>query len=127
MFSHRPARKFQPSSCRAQGRPGTQCWRNIFFLGVAILCAGRPVRAAEPATPNYFVRSWKTDSGLPDNVVTAIVQTRDGYLWLGTYGGLARFDGVRFTVFNSANTPELQSDRITSLFEDADGTLVDRP
>jgi signal transduction histidine kinase/ligand-binding sensor domain-containing protein len=77
----------------------------------------------EPAPPKYFVRSWKTDSGLPGNVVTSIAQTRDGYLWLGTYGGLARFDGVRFTVFNTANTPELQSDRITSLYEDAQGTL----
>ena len=69
------------------------------------------------------MRSWKTDSGLPGNVVTAIIQTRDGYLWLGTYGGLARFDGVRFTVFNSENTPELQSDRITSLYQDLQGTL----
>jgi len=51
------------------------------------------------------------------------VQTRDGYLWVGTYCGLARFDGVRFTVFNDNNTPALHSSRITSLFEAADGTL----
>jgi len=92
------------------------------FAGV-VLGAVPPAGAAEPAAPKYFVRSWKTDSGLPGNVVTAIVQTRDGYLWVGTYGGLARFDGVRFTVFNTANTPELQSDRITSLYEDAQGIL----
>ncbi len=78
---------------------------------------------AQPNPPNYFLRSWKTDNGLPDNAVTAVVQTRDGYLWAGTYGGLVRFDGVHFTVFNSANTPGLQSDRITSLFEDANGAL----
>ncbi len=52
-----------------------------------------------------------------------MVQTRDGYLWVGTYNGLARFDGVRFTVFDENNTPELRSSRITSLFEAADGTL----
>ena len=52
-----------------------------------------------------------------------MVQTRDGYLWLSTYNGLARFDGVRFTVFDDGNTPELRSSRVTSLFEAADGIL----
>jgi signal transduction histidine kinase/ligand-binding sensor domain-containing protein len=74
-------------------------------------------------SPNFFLRIWKTDDGLPDNAVTSVVQTHDGYLWLATYGGLARFDGVRFTIFNNANTPELQSDRITSLFEDKKNIL----
>ena len=63
------------------------------------------------------------EQGLPQNKVTAVVQTRDGYLWAGTYNGLARFDGVRFTVFDDNNTPELRSRRITSLFEADDGTL----
>ena len=81
------------------------------------------VDAADGNPPNYFLRSWKTESGLPDNAVSAILQTHDGYLWLGTYAGLARFDGVRFVVFNSAQEPGLQSDRITSLAEDATGTL----
>ncbi len=100
--------------------------RRFFARGIHWIllgCLSGTVMAAEPSRPNYFSRSWRTDDGLPDNAVTAIVQTRDGYLWLGTYGGLARFDGVRFTVFNSANTPQLQSDRVTSLFEDAQGTL----
>ena len=53
-----------------------------------------------------------------------MVQTQDGYLWFGThYGGLARFDGNQFVIFNSANEPGLQSDRITSLFEDPAGIL----
>lgn len=72
---------------------------------------------------DYFLRPWRTDDGLPDNAITAIVQTHDGYLWIGTYGGLARFDGTRFVVFNSANEPGLQSDRITSLYEDPNGVL----
>ncbi len=75
------------------------------------------------APPNYFTRTWQVEQGLPQNKVTAVVQTRDGYLWAGTYNGLARFDGVRFTVFDDHNTPELRSSRITSLFEAADGTL----
>jgi signal transduction histidine kinase/ligand-binding sensor domain-containing protein len=60
---------------------------------------------------------------LPQNAVTAAVQLRDGYLWLGTYTGLVRFDGVRFVVFNDNNTPALKNNRITSLFEAPDGTL----
>jgi ligand-binding sensor domain-containing protein len=71
----------------------------------------------------YFTRTWQVEQGLPQNKVTAVVQTRDGYLWVGTYNGLARFDGVRFTVFNDNNTPQLGSSRITSLFEGDDGVL----
>ena len=76
-----------------------------------------------PAAPDYFTRTWQVEQGLPQNKVTAVVQTRDGYLWAGTYNGLARFDGARFTVYDDNNTPQLRSSRITSLFETADGTL----
>ncbi len=72
---------------------------------------------------NYFTRTWQVEQGLPQNKVTAVVQTRDGYLWVGTYNGLARFDGTRFTDFDDNNTPELCSSRITSLFQGDDGTL----
>jgi signal transduction histidine kinase/streptogramin lyase len=71
----------------------------------------------------YGLDTWLTRDGLPQNSVKAIVQTRDGYLWLGTGGGLARFDGVRFTIFNRANTPGLRDSRITALAEGADGSL----
>lgn len=100
--------------CRWFAR-GYFLWACLFL----VFAAG----GAEPSPPDYFSRPWRTDNGLPDNAVTAIVQTHDGYLWLGTYGGLARFDGNRFISYNSANEPGLQSDRITSLYEDADGTL----
>ena len=79
--------------------------------------------AAATNVPNYFTRVWQVEKGLPQNKVTAVVQTQDGYLWVGTYSGLARFDGVRFTVFDNKNTPELHSSRVTSLFESSDGTL----
>ena len=75
------------------------------------------------AAPSYVTRSWQSDEGLPQNAVTAVLQTRDGYLWISTYSGLARFDGVRFVVFDDHNTPALASSRITSLFEAPDGTL----
>lgn len=71
----------------------------------------------------YIKRVWRTDDGLPQNSVTSIVQTRDGYIWIGTFGGVARFDGVRFTLFNSGNTPGLSGNRIFSLYEDDSGEL----
>jgi len=73
--------------------------------------------------PGYFTRTWRTEDGLPNDAVSDIVQTRDGYLWLATYDGLARFDGVTFTRFDSSTTPEMHSTRVTSLFEDAEGNL----
>ena len=60
---------------------------------------------------------------LEQTPVTAVVQSSDGYLWLGTYTGLVRFDGVRVTVFDSATTPGLMNGRVTSLYEDAGGVL----
>jgi signal transduction histidine kinase/ligand-binding sensor domain-containing protein len=71
----------------------------------------------------YLVDIWQTEDGLPQNIVNAIAQTPDGYLWCGTTHGLARFDGVRFKVFNARNTPELGSARIRQLLVDRNGTL----
>ncbi len=60
---------------------------------------------------------------MPDNFVTSIAQTPDGYIWIGTYNGLARFDGSRFVIFNPANTPQLGHARIYKVLVDAQGTL----
>jgi signal transduction histidine kinase/ligand-binding sensor domain-containing protein len=70
----------------------------------------------------YF-KKWATEEGLPQNNVINIAQTPDGYLWLATVDGLARFDGVRFKVFNKANTPEMPNNRIHSMFTDTAGRL----
>jgi len=71
----------------------------------------------------YNSRTWQTDEGLPGNVVEAIAQTRDGFLWVGTDEGLARFDGVAFTSFNAKNTPEIVNSSITALCADQTGGL----
>ncbi len=71
----------------------------------------------------YVHDRWSTDDGLPESLVQAIAQTPDGYLWLGTQAGLARFDGVDFTVFDRTNVPALESDNIRILFVDASGVL----
>jgi len=87
------------------------------------LCLGNQRSLAERSPLDYSFDVWQTEDGLPYNSVTSIVQTRDGYIWLGTYNGLVRFDGVRFTVFDTSNTPQLKSSRVTSLFEDRAGNL----
>jgi ligand-binding sensor domain-containing protein/signal transduction histidine kinase len=66
---------------------------------------------------------WLTENGLPQNTVHAIAQTKDGYIWIGTEEGLARFDGVKFTVFDKQNTPQLKSNYIRALLADRQGAL----
>jgi signal transduction histidine kinase/ligand-binding sensor domain-containing protein len=66
--------------------------------------------------------SWTTENGLPQNSVNEILQTRDGYLWLATHGGLVRFDGVRFVVFDRS-TQGVESQRLRALHQDRRGTL----
>jgi signal transduction histidine kinase/ligand-binding sensor domain-containing protein len=90
-----------------------------------LFCAGVSAQQqrAPAAVDPYLQTVWTTEDGLPQNSVNGIVQARDGYLWLATFGGLARFDGVRFTIFNTANTPGLKSNRITALVEDRRGVL----
>lgn len=75
------------------------------------------------ATAQYRFDSWTTDNGLPQNSIRSIVQTRDGYLWLTTFDGLVRFDGVQFKIFDKSNTSGLSSNRFTALYEDKDGAL----
>ncbi|PYS97808.1 MAG: hypothetical protein DMF63_18660 [Acidobacteria bacterium] len=98
----------------------------LAFLTVLILAqfggADPPFRQANKAD-QFLIKRWSTEDGIPQNTVTSIVQTRDGYIWIGTFGGLARFDGIRFTVFDSATVPILTGNRILSLFEDSHGTL----
>ena len=69
------------------------------------------------------LHSWQADDGLPDNVVQAITQTSDGFLWVGTRGGLARFDGDQFVCYDARNTPALKNSSITALCAGKDGSL----
>jgi len=97
----------------------------LLLASVVALLAGlavTPVRA-QSQSPQYTTRVWHTEEGLPQNSVNAMLQDHHGYMWIGTFGGLARFDGERFTVFDSANTPGFGSDEIYSLYESRSGTL----
>jgi ligand-binding sensor domain-containing protein/signal transduction histidine kinase len=74
-------------------------------------------------TTGYTRRLWRAQDGLPDQTVQAIAQTPDGYLWIGTKGGLLRFDGDHFVVYDHANTPGLSESGINCLSVSHDGSL----
>ncbi len=76
-----------------------------------------------PRACTYHSRTWQHEDGLPQSSVQSILQTRDGYIWMATQRGLARFDGVRFKVFNEKTSPEIKNPFIYSLCEGLDGSL----
>ena len=79
--------------------------------------------ASDAGTHSWVHESWTVKDGLPVNSINTILQDRIGYIWAATFDGLVRFDGVRFTVFNSTNSEELPSNRIVKLEEGRDGSL----
>ncbi len=91
-----------------------------FLIGIL----PHPAAALDPhkTLTQYSRTVWTQEHGLPQDTIRAIAQTNDGYLWLGTDEGLARFDGYEFTVFNKANG-DLPSNSITALAAAADGSL----
>jgi ligand-binding sensor domain-containing protein/signal transduction histidine kinase len=89
-------------------------WLGVFSF-VAPVAGGVTDQSDSP----FIVDSWNNEEGLPQSSVISVIQTRDGYLWLGTLNGLVRFDGIHFTVFDGNNTPGLGSDRMVYLFEDS--------
>jgi ligand-binding sensor domain-containing protein/signal transduction histidine kinase len=88
---------------------------------VAILAL--QISALAAAGSEYSHRVWRIEDGLPQNRIRALCQTPDGYLWIGTAEGLARFDGMRFTIFDQSNAPALHDDGILSLRVAHDGSL----
>jgi ligand-binding sensor domain-containing protein/signal transduction histidine kinase/CheY-like chemotaxis protein len=98
----------------------------LLGLAMAVLLGlGGSALALDPArrVTQYGHDSWKDEDGLPQNTVFALAQSRDGFLWVGTWEGLARFDGVHFTVFDKRNTPEMRDEMVRALLEDEAGTL----
>ena len=94
------------------------------FFAVAALTAVCAFGLDPQRSPaQYKFDRWAEDQGLPYLSIRALLQTSDGYLWVGTRSGLARFDGVKFDAFTSANQPQFVDDGILSLCEDRDGCL----
>jgi len=103
-----------------------RAWASWLRAALLLACLGGPGLRAQPPAPEtsqYAHESWTHSSGLPQNSVTSIVQTRDGHLWFGTREGLVRFNGAGFKVFDHTNLPGLRQNDIRSLAEGADGAL----
>ena len=101
--------------------------RRAFFiiLLLVLFALSSTVLALDPQKKitQYMHDSWGIEQGLPQNTVHAIIQTRDGYLWLGTQEGLARFDGLHFTIYNKKNVEQLTNSWIRALCQDREGNL----
>ena len=95
------------------------------LIAATILVAGRPAFALDPARPlaQLVQERWSVAQGLPQDSVQAVLQSRDGYLWIGTQEGLVRFDGRQFTVFDRQNTPAFAHNNVQALCETRDGAL----
>jgi len=102
-------------------------WRGCWSLlaAMTLLGCGLTSLALEPSTPlaNYGSQTWVMENGLPQNTVQALVQTHDGFVWLGTEVGLVRFDGNSFQVFDRNSTPALPGNDVRCLLETRDGAL----
>ena len=105
-------------------RSGFHGWKAL-CLALSMAAVGGAAGAAVELTgqADVTIDAWHTDDGLPQSSVKSIVQTPDGYLWVATFDGLARFDGVRFTVFDTSNLPGLPSNRLIRLSVDRAGAL----
>ena len=90
---------------------------------MAITACGFLAAVSGFGSPAYRIERWKTEQGLPQTTIRCLLQTRDGYVWIGTASGLVRYDGRRFVVFDRGNTPELPDDNCVALAEGRDGAL----
>lgn len=90
-------------------------WLTLAFALVFVV--GRPAAA------QYRIDTWTTEQGLPQNSIFQVLQTPDGFLWISTFGGLARFDGLGFRVFDTTTNPEMPNSRLAGLRVDGEGRL----
>lgn len=110
---------------RARHRHGWVAFRWLAAAGLILTAAWLPAATvpADPTATSYAVSLLGVESGLPTNSAVNILETRDGYIWIGTEFGLSRFDGVRFQTYRSNGIPALPSNRIRGLFQDRDGAI----
>lgn len=97
---------------------------SLAFLACAGFAAGNaPDIESIPVSQDYVLRAWDVEDGLPNNNVEDITQTPDGYLWLATWSGLVRFDGVRFETFSKRSTAGLTTNEVNVLLTTREGVL----
>ncbi len=92
-----------------------RCGLLLGLLAVVFSSAAAQQAPAYEVHPDYTVRQWTVQDGLPPNAIRQIVPTSDGYLWLRTSAGPVRFDGRRFSVYNPIITTSLQGSNTSEL------------
>src|SRR6266404_6216908 len=98
----------------------------LLILCSLLLCfVCRQARALDPSRnlAQFNHQIWLTENGLPQNTIHRITQGSDGYIWIATEEGLARFEGIRFAIFDKQSTPQLKSNDVRVLLEDRRGDL----
>ncbi len=114
----------QDDSPNMKATPGSVAARSLLVLPMWLAVVSPAVSLDPNRLPTqYVLQTWGVEDGLPQSTAQATLQSREGYLWIATQEGLARFDGVRFTVFNKKNTPSIHEDFFTCLGEDPSGAL----
>lgn len=114
----------------SRAHPMLDLIRRRFALLAALLAlccvVSLPAFALDAKKPlaEFMHQTWSVDNGLPQSTIRGIGQTNDGYLWFATHEGVARYDGVAFTVFNEANAPALRGSGVTALLAQKDGGLL---
>jgi ligand-binding sensor domain-containing protein len=98
----------------------------IFILLTAFLLVQETTLALDPKRKltQYSFDIWTMREGLPQATINTIIQTNDGYIWIGTRSGVVRFDGVKFTTFNTHNCKQLGENEIWALGENKDGLWI---
>src|SRR5712675_2892013 len=93
----------------------------LIQLFIAMVVAGATLLAdgkeneVHPEKSAYQTKFWTTEDGLPQQQISCLKQTGDGYLWIGTHFGLSRFDGVRFISFDESTNPEIINESVDAL------------
>lgn len=99
----------------------------MLLLSIILALGQVPWVELEPALPSspnsYEVEIFTTEEGLPQNQITALEASHDGRLWIATFNGIARFDGLRFEIFDVSRHRTLASNRILALHEDSQHAL----
>ena len=95
--------------------------RSCLWVLCGIASLSLPAHSQDPN--DLGSQSWSTENGLPQNSVHQIFQSADGYIWVATEGGIARFNGVDFKIFNPESTPEITSDDICCFTQNGAGPL----